>query len=122
MPLFEYQCRDCNKQFTFLSGVVSDNQEAQCPRCKSANLSKLMSRFVRGRSDDARMESMADRMEENNLDDPDTLRRFAREIGREISAESGEDLTAEMEELIESDARGEAVSGSPSNSDDGTIY
>ena len=25
MPLFEYSCRACDKQFTFLAGVISDN-------------------------------------------------------------------------------------------------
>lgn len=119
MPLFEFVCRDCDKQFTFLTGVISDNSEPRCPRCDSLQLSKLISRFTRGRSDDARMESIAEKMETRDLDDPRELTRFAREMGRELSAESGEDMSGEIEEMIEEESRG---GGSTAGGDDGTIY
>jgi putative FmdB family regulatory protein len=128
MPLYEYSCRDCSKQFTFLAGVISDNSDATCPRCGSQNLAKLISRVARGRSDDERMEAMAERMETKDLDDPGSLRQFAREMGRELSAETGEDVGDEMEAMIEAEARGETGEGgfggssSGGNSDDGTIY
>ncbi|MBV9863778.1 MAG: zinc ribbon domain-containing protein [Abitibacteriaceae bacterium] len=126
MPLYEYLCQQCSKQFTFLAGVISDNAEARCPRCGSADLKKLMSRVTRGRSDDDRMEAMAEKLETRDLDDPRDLRRFAREMGREMSAETGEDMGDEMEELIEAEARGEldeSGGGAGGGSgDDGTIY
>ena len=127
MPLFEYVCRQCSKQFTFLSGVISDNTEPKCPRCGSLELSKLMSRFSRGRSDDERMEAIGEKLETSDLDNPADLRRFAREMGREISAETGEDMTAEMEAMIEAEASGEmgdfgGGGSSGSSGDDGTIY
>ena len=121
MPLFEYICVECSKQFTFLTGVVAENAEPRCPRCASQNLRKLMSRVARGRSDDARMDALAERLESQDLDDATTVRRFAREMGREMNAETGEDLSDEFEEMIEAEARGEAgdLGGS---ADDGTIY
>jgi putative FmdB family regulatory protein len=126
VPLYEYSCRDCDKRFTFLAGVISENSEARCPRCGSQELSKLMSRVARGRSDDERMEAVAERLETKDLDDPASLRRFAREMGRELSAETGEDMGDEMEAMIEAEARGETdeggMGGSGGNSDDGTIY
>jgi putative FmdB family regulatory protein len=127
MPLFEYVCRECSKQFTFLSGVISDNTEPTCPRCGSSELRKLMSRISRGRSDDERMEAMAERLETKDLDDPGSLRQFAREMGREMSAETGEDMTDEMEAMIEAEARGElddeaGFGGGSGSGDDGTIY
>lgn len=123
MPLFEYECGACAKRFTFLSGVISANTEPRCPRCASTSLRKLMSRVARGRSDDDRMEAMADRLESSDLDDARSLRHFAREMGREIGAETGEDMSDEMEEMIEADARGELDSGAGGGSgDDGTIY
>jgi putative FmdB family regulatory protein len=127
MPLFEYSCRACGKQFTFLTGVIADNCEPRCPRCDSAELSKLMSRFARGRSEDERFEALAERMETKDLDDASSLRQFAREMGREMSAETGEDISDEMESLIEAEARGENEFGdgfgaSSSNRDDGKIY
>ena len=119
MPLYEYSCRDCEKRFTFLSGVIADNSEPQCPQCGSQNLSKLMSRFRRGRSDDARMEAIAEKMESRDLDDAGELRRFAKEMGREIAAESGEGFDGDIDELLEEDLSG---GGTSSSGDDGTIY
>lgn len=123
MPLFEYACRDCGKRFTWMSGVVAREEAPQCPRCHSVELRKLISRVTRGRGDDARMESIADKLETQDFDDPRQLRRFAREMGREMGAETGEDLSDEMEAMMEAEANGEtggATNGG--SSDDGTIY
>ena len=120
MPLFEFSCRACGKQWTFLSGVVADNDAPKCPRCASTDFVKLMSRFARGRSDDARMESLAERMESSDLDDSATLKRLAQEAGREMSAESESDLSGEVEQLLESELGG--TNSSSGSGDDGTIY
>lgn len=123
MPLFEYACRKCDKRFTWMSGVVSGDEPPSCPACHATDLRKLISRVTRGRSDDARMDSIADKLEAQDFDDPRQLRRFAREMGREMGAESGEDLSDEMEAMIEAEANGDT--GGASNggsSDDGTIY
>lgn len=122
MPLFEYACRDCDKHFTHLSGVVVGEKPPQCPRCHSRELRKLISRVTRGRTDDARMEIIADKLETQDFDDARELRRFAREMGREMGAETGEDLSDEMEELIEAEANEQSGSILGKNSDDGTIY
>ena len=122
MPLFEFRCLDCQKQFTFLVGVIAENADPACPRCASTQLKKLISRVTRGRSDDERMDVMADRLETTNMDDPRDLRRFAREMGREMSAETGEDMSDEMEELIEAESRGDAAEAMGGGGDDGTIY
>ena len=40
MPLFEYSCKDCGQQF---EAFVTASRSAACPKCKSANLAKLLS-------------------------------------------------------------------------------
>jgi putative FmdB family regulatory protein len=40
MPIFEYQCRDCDRPFELF--VTADRKPA-CPSCGSANLLKLLS-------------------------------------------------------------------------------
>jgi len=41
MPIFEYLCRDCGREFeTFVTG----DRKPACPACQGANLGKLLSR------------------------------------------------------------------------------
>jgi len=42
MPLFEYRCNECNKDFEIL---IMGNQEVCCPDCSGKNVSKLLSTF-----------------------------------------------------------------------------
>jgi len=123
MPLFEFRCRDCQKRFTFLTGVVANETAPRCPACQSAELSKIMSRFSAGRSDDARLDAISDSLESQDFDDPRALRRFAKEMGQQMGAESGEDLGDEMEAMLsgEDDSLGMGESGL-GGGDDGAIY
>jgi putative FmdB family regulatory protein len=41
MPIFEYQCRDCEKPF---EAFVTAERTPECPACHGANLAKLLSR------------------------------------------------------------------------------
>ena len=118
MPLFEFSCRSCSKRFTFLTGVVQNEVPPRCPVCGSAELSKLMSRFSRGGDDDARMDALADRLDDGGLDDDVSLRRFAREMSREIEAETGENLEGDFEQL----AAEESASQTSHAPRDETIY
>lgn len=42
MPLYEYQCSECNHQFESLAKSCCD-PDPVCPECKSAQVQKLMS-------------------------------------------------------------------------------
>jgi len=123
MPLFEFRCRDCQKRFTFLTGVVAQEAEPRCPVCHSIQLSKIMSRFSAGRSDDARLDAISDSLDSQDFDDPRALRRFAKEMGQQMGAESGEDLGDEMEAMLsgEDEAGGMGDVGF-GGGDDGAIY
>jgi len=41
MPIYEYQCGDCGKEFEYL--VLSSSQVPDCPACESKQINKLMS-------------------------------------------------------------------------------
>jgi putative FmdB family regulatory protein len=43
MPLYEYQCRDCDHQFELL---VRESTRLECPKCTSAQLIKQLSVFA----------------------------------------------------------------------------
>jgi len=42
MPLYEYQCKSCNKTFELLV-TSTDDQKVQCPECSSKDVQKLLS-------------------------------------------------------------------------------
>ncbi len=47
MPAYEYECKDCNKEFTvFLSlKEFDEHPEIKCPHCGSDNVGKIISGF-----------------------------------------------------------------------------
>lgn len=53
MPLYEYQCPDCDHRFELLvrnataaDGTEGDSAKATCPKCGSAQASKRFSTFA----------------------------------------------------------------------------
>ena len=104
MPIFEFVCNDCIKKFSLLVGMTSEPDELICPHCSSSNIEKLVSRFRKGRSEDDRMDEIADRLEiMGEPESPSEMREMVREMGRAMD----DDLSDEMEEMFESDMAGE---------------
>lgn len=67
-----------------------------------------MSRFRRGRDEDARIDEMADKLEiMGEPQSPAEMRQIVREMGKAMD----EDLSDEMEEMFESDMDGEPGDG-----------
>jgi putative FmdB family regulatory protein len=50
MPIYEYACAPCRKTFEFLVLRKSDEAEARCPKCGSADVSRQMSRPAAART------------------------------------------------------------------------
>lgn len=44
MPLYEYKCVKCNKQFTLLQSVNASEKDTKCPDCKGS-VKKVVSSF-----------------------------------------------------------------------------
>lgn len=45
MPIFEYVCKECNKQF---EALVYGSKKAECPSCHSSKLEQKLSVFAVG--------------------------------------------------------------------------
>lgn len=43
MPIFEYQCEQCRKQFEKLIFAGDDEKDIACPACGSKEVKKMMS-------------------------------------------------------------------------------
>jgi hypothetical protein len=68
-----------------------------------------MSRFATVKSEDARLESLADSASLGDLDenDPRSVARFVRKMGEEMGEDLGEDLDAAMEEAMSEEGAAE---------------
>jgi hypothetical protein len=77
-----------------------------------------MSRFARVRSEDDRLDSLADPSSLGDLDenDPKSVARWAKKMGKELGEDVGEDFDQMMEEAMEEEAAG--TGGEKDNSDD----
>lgn len=100
MPIYEFECRDCHRKTTALVMVRERVNEVRCRKCGSANLDKLYSRFTSPKSEDARLESLADPSGMGGVDedDPKSVARFMKKMGQEMGEDLGEDIDQAIEE------------------------
>ena len=103
MPIYEYRCQDCQKRNTYLL-LTANAATPSCKHCGSSKLERLMSRFAAPKSEEARMEALADPSKFGDLDenDPASMARFMKKMGKEM----GEDFGDEMDEAMESMGEG----------------
>jgi putative FmdB family regulatory protein len=99
MPIYEYRCLACQKRSTILVLSLANQSAAICKHCGSAKLERLMSRFAAPRSEEARIEALADPSNLGDLDenDPQSMERFMKKMGREMGEDFGDDLSEGME-------------------------
>ena len=102
MPIYEYDCRDCRRRVSLLVLRPSAAPSPTCPRCGGASLSRVLSRFATVKSEEARLESLADsgRMGDLDENDPGSVARFMKTMGRELGDDLGEDFEAAMDEAM----------------------
>ena len=122
VPLYEYRCSKCRKRVTVLTLRVGEEVQATCDHCGSDALERLMSRFAMVRSEDARMDALSDPSQLSGLDenDPKSMARWMRRMGREMGDELGGDDLNEMVDSIEAGGCGDddACGGGGGSSDD----
>ncbi len=49
MPIYEFQCDKCKKQFEVLTMSMREKPNAVCPKCKSKKTRKLISKVGKGK-------------------------------------------------------------------------
>src|SRR5438874_3810127 len=112
MPIYEYECQDCRRRVSLLVLRPSAAPSPSCPHCHGPRLSRVMSRFATVKSEEARLESLADSSAFGDLDenDPASAARFMKKMGRELGDDLGEDFESAVDEAL-SEGEGDAAGG-----------
>ncbi len=101
MPIYEYGCYDCRKRVNvfFRTFTDAETKQAVCPRCGGNNLKRLVSKVSVVRSEESRLDNLADPSNLAGLDenDPKSIARWM----RKMSSEMGEDLGEEFGEVVD---------------------
>ena len=100
MPIYEYRCADCRRRVSlFHRSFAAVEDEPTCPRCGGTRLRRIISRVAVVRSEDSRLDDLADPSMLGDLDenDPKSLARWM----RKMSGEVGEEMPPEFDEVVD---------------------
>ncbi|TRZ86072.1 zinc ribbon domain-containing protein [bacterium] len=123
MPIYEYRCADCGKKSTFITLSVSSALEPKCKSCGSANVKKLVSRVAIFRSEESRLEGMADPSKLAGLDenDPKSVARWMKKMGKEMGEDMGEGFEQEIDQAVEEAGSGGEGEGGEGEGGEGPV-
>jgi putative FmdB family regulatory protein len=98
MPTYEYRCDKCRRRNAFSVRGFNPPESPNCAFCGSDQMHRIISRVAILRSEESRLEAMADPSSFGDLDenDPKSMARMMRKMGSEM----GEDLPPEFGEMV----------------------
>lgn len=108
VPIYEYRCTACQKKSSRIwmrIPAAAEERALACPVCGAAPLTRLMSRFSSPKSEERRLESLADDSSLAGLDENDP-RGMAR-LMRRMTEQTGESLEGEDAEMLDRMEAGE---------------
>jgi putative FmdB family regulatory protein len=120
MPIYEYRCAACGRKTTVVTLSVKAAVEPVCRHCGGRDLAKLVSRVAVRRSEESRLESLADPSSLAGLDEanPKSVARWMKKMGREMGEDAGEDFDEEVDRAMEEAEHGENGEAGGPGSDD----
>jgi putative FmdB family regulatory protein len=100
MPTYDFICNSCNQRFdVFMTFAEYGKKAVTCAHCASKDVRRRMTKVRIAKSDDNRMDSMADEFSdfEGLENDPKAMGKMMRKMGREM----GEDVPPEFDEVVD---------------------
>lgn len=100
MPTYDFICNACQQRFdVFFTYAEYGNKQARCSHCNSVDVRRRMTKVRVAKTEESRMESMADDFSgvEGLENDPKALGQMMRKMGREM----GEDTPPEFNEVVD---------------------
>lgn len=107
MPAYDYRCPDCQNRFSILMSYAEYGQKkVTCPACGQARVQRLIGRVRIAKSEDRRLDDMADPSFLGDVDenDPKSMARAMKKMGQAL----GEDLPPEFNEVTDRLEAGES--------------
>jgi putative FmdB family regulatory protein len=107
MPIYEYRCNNCRKEFSqlFLNPKETDN--ARCRYCNSKNITRLLSSFSVHQTEESRLSNF-----ETSKPRGADFYKDSRNIGvwaKKRMRELGVDLGPKMDEIVEKGRTGKIL-------------
>jgi putative FmdB family regulatory protein len=100
MPTYDFICNNCEKRFDiFMTFSEYGKKTVHCTHCESDNVRRRMTKVRIARSEESRVESVANDFSgfEGLEEDPKALGRMMRKMGGEM----GEDLPPEFDDVVD---------------------
>ena len=107
MPTYDFICNKCNQRFDiFLTFAEYGKKIVTCAHCGSKNVRRRMTKVRIAKSEESRMDSMADDFSgfEGLENDPQAMGRMMRKMGKEM----GEELPPEFDEVVDRLEKGQS--------------
>jgi putative FmdB family regulatory protein len=107
MPIYEYRCDHCGKISEFFLMRIGEDFTPRCKKCSSEKMSRVLSRVRVVRSEESRMESLADPSKWGGLDenDPKSMAKWMKRMGKEMGEEMG-DVDQMVDEALDEENKG----------------
>ena len=100
MPTYDFICNNCAQRFdVFLTFSEYGTKTVTCTHCGSKNIRRRMTKVRIAKSEESRIDSMADQFSgiEGLEDDPRAMGKMMRKMGKEM----GEDLPPEFDDVVD---------------------
>lgn len=100
MPTYDFICNSCGQRFdVFMTFNEYGKKTVTCTHCGSKDVRRRMTKVRIAKSEESRMDSMADEFSglEGLENDPKAMGQMMRKMGKEM----GEDVPPEFDEVVD---------------------
>ncbi len=107
MPIYEYRCNQCNREFSELILNPKGIKKVRCGYCHSRNLTRLVSSFSVHQTEESRLSNF-----DTSKPRGDDFYKDSRNIGlwaKKRTKELGVDLGSKMDEIVEKGRTGKIL-------------
>jgi len=109
MPIYDYRCQSCRKRFAVFFRSYSEVGPVTCEHCQGSDVHRMAPRIAQLSSEDERLDRLADPSSIGDVDenDPASVARWAKRLGREMGEDLGDEFDEAMDELAAGGGLGE---------------